>query len=177
MIRYFTFSLLVMLAAATSSLAQEMFINASVNGYVPLGSTGKKTFPALHYDKDSEPGFIMGGFAIGGSYFKSHSDKVTFKAQANLVRYKYWDEPKELRAESNEPLGAGMFHSVNYSLALSGVAQYYLSERFSIGAGLGLHVTLASQMKARNEDIFGGEMEVPNTHYKRIMPVVPVGLY
>ncbi|HYG03130.1 MAG TPA: hypothetical protein VD927_11850 [Chryseosolibacter sp.] len=166
--------LLVIVASAFPTSAQELYASANSNFYIPLGESAMQTFPVIHHDKDATPKFSAGGFGFGVTQFRPLFKKVFLELNAGLLKYKFWNTPMDFRDSNNQPLGVMNFATVNYSLTFSGIAHYPLTERMSVGVGAGFQIAVISRSKIRDKSEIFSRAWVNNNHYKAVMPVIPI---
>ena len=154
----------------------EFFIVANTNLYLPGAGSDKGIYPILWYDKSTKPKVLIGGFGVGVSVFRSVSENVSLKGQMNFSKNAYWDEPMELRGYNNEPLGDFKYGSSDFSLGIGGTAHYFLSDKISVGAGLGarLFTFTLSRTPAFDNSGMRDDGSAINHYNKRILPVVPI---
>lgn len=151
----------------------------TINGNLlyPIGNSGQGVYPILFYDKKSDPKLLIGGLGIGFSTFVNASEesKISLKAQTNFSRHVYWDEPAYFRDVNNSSLGDYQPSSADYSLGLTGTAQYKLSSYFYLGIGVGTQILLKSISKAPEFQISTDPKVsyLSNNYYKVLMLVLP----
>jgi hypothetical protein len=156
----------------------EYFVVLNANLYLPGSPGNKGVYPILWYDQTTKPKVLIGGFGAGFSVFRSLTENLGLKAQANLSRHTYWDEPIELRGDQNEPLGEFTFGSSDYAIGLTSTLHYYFSKKLSIGTGLGAQLftlTLSRTPKFEGFELTRGDITM-NHYYKTFLPVLPVEL-
>lgn len=154
------------------------FIVVNTNLYFPGQGSNKGMYPSLGFDKTAEPKLLIGGFGVGISGFRYLKRSVRVKGQANFSKHAYWDEPYELRSANNEPLGHVIGGSADYAFGVTTAIHYSISEKVSIGTGLGAQVMLFTL--SRIPEIVDFEF-VPGAfsmhrYSKLVLPFVPFEL-
>jgi hypothetical protein len=166
---------LLFMCGSFYSIAQDSiqyFITVNGNYYLPRNSD-KQAYPVLGYDKDSDPKLLVGGFGAGLTAIRNRNEKFLLKAQANISRRAYWNDPIGFRDDSNNPLGSLALKAVDYVFDMTATAHYRLGEKVSIGTGLGVDVMLYSYTVLKFSRF---EEKYRNGYYKPVMPVIPVEL-
>jgi hypothetical protein len=150
----------------------QYFITVNANYYLPRNSD-KQAYPVLAYDKDSDPKLLVGGFGAGLTAIKNQNEKFLLKAQANISRRAYWNDPIGFRDVSNNPLGNITLKAVDYVFDITATAHYRLGQKVSIGTGLGADVMIYSYTVLKFPRF---DEKYRNGHYKPVMPVIPIEL-
>jgi hypothetical protein len=175
------FCLLFLIASLDSfgqNKAAQWFLTANGNFYIPIDNKGKGIYPILGYDKATSPKVLLGGAGLGAAMLKPLTRDLSFKAQANLSKHTYWDEPVLIRDYVANPVGEYQSGSSDLGLGLAGMIHYALIGDFSVGVGLSAQATVIS-MSHKPGMYIGTEIEpgfVVNHYYKTIVPMVPVEL-
>jgi hypothetical protein len=167
----------IVLSASTFAQERqyEFFIVGNTNLYLPGKGSEKGIYPILWYDKTTKPKVLIGGFGIGLSVFRSLSENLSLKGQANFSRNTYWDEPMDLRGYMNEPLGHFQYGSADFSLGINGAVHYFLSDKMSVGTGFGVRLFTLTVSRTPGFENFELADNISKNHYnKRISPVIPV---
>ena len=155
----------------------EFFIVVNANLCLPGKAANRGVYPILWYDKTTSPKLLIGGFGAGLAALRPLGEALTLKGQASLSKHTYWDEPIELRGGNNEPLGVFEYGSSDFSLGLNATVHYSLSQRMSVGTGLGAQ--LFTETLSRIPVFRNGEVEKRasvNHYYRAFLPLLPVEL-
>lgn len=170
-----TFSVLIIAKLNAQDKEIEYFVTANANLQIPFADGEKGVYPILWYDKKSNPKLQIGGFGAGFTAVKPYREKSFIKAQANLSRHVHWDEPIEVVGLQGQSEGSYATSSVDYTTGITGTINYQLSEKFSVGTGLGFQVMLWSFTRLNELPLNeSSDRRARNNYYKRIMPVLPV---
>lgn len=169
-------SLVLVLIIGLKSFGQstdiEYYFTANANLYLPINTPQKGVYPILWYDKTTDPKLLIGGFGVGVTALKSIKNKVSIKGQANISKHTYWDEP-DLFTEDGIVGAAAITGSSDFTIGLTGTINYFISEKFLVGTGLGGQLLLVSL--SRLPGLYGNESEIAvNKYYKPVMPVIPL---
>ena len=151
--------------------AQRWSIHLNVNEYYPLYAPEKGYYPILWYSSDEGRGVLLGGFGGGVSWSKSMTDHWRLKAQANLLRSRYYDEPVLFVDEQGQSLGAGIGITTNLNVTAFCIPTYQFARRWQIGVGLGLQSTLLSKSDY-GKFIVQGEKKNLKFNNKSVQPAV-----
>ena len=153
------------------------FITPNVNLYIPRNSD-KQVYPILGYNKNAKPKVLIGGFGVGVLAMKSLKQNVSLRAQANISKHAYWDEAFELRDANNTPLGDFIFGSSDFAVGLTGQIHYHMTERISIGTGIGVQMftTTLSRLPELEGGTLSGEGIGISRYYKPFLPMIPLEL-
>jgi hypothetical protein len=144
------------------------------------GNGKQRTIAIVSRDKKREYNkFMVGGFTAGISAFSNINSSLDLKWTANVSRQIFWREPALFNNGPNVTNILGYTYPVvaEYYLGLNGVAHYRAGEKFSVGAGVGFDILLASHtsfpyaLSTTDEPV-----SYRNREFKPIMPVVPVEL-
>lgn len=171
--------LLLWLTASTAALCQDSnnikyYITANGNLYIPTGDSQKGVYPILWFDKETEPKVLLGGLGIGLSALKNIKPKLSVKGQANISKHTYWDEPFQARNAVGANLGSYTHGSSDYSIGITATAHFHLSQKFSVGTGIGSQILLISLSRQPEIEHLETSSIAINNYYKRVMPTVPV---
>jgi len=153
----------------------EYFITLNGNLYLPINNPNKGVYPILWYDKETDPKLLIGGLGVGLSAFKPLQDKISLKGAINISKHTYWDEPIGLVDMMGYDMQLLVAGSSDFSIGIAATAHYFLSEKISIGTGLGSQVLLTtlSRLPAINDT----KVSIAAHHYyKRLMSTLPVEL-
>jgi hypothetical protein len=173
---FFVLSLLFLTTQAVGQTADyEYFISGNGNLYLPINNPEKGVYPILGYDKETDSKVLIGGMGVGFSAFKQVKNKVSLKGQANLSKHTYWDEPITFVDNSGNPLNQFVSGSSDYSLGLTATVNYSLTQRISVGTGLGGQILLISLSRLPQINDSKKIIAV-NNYYKPFMPVLPLEL-
>ena len=172
MITIFKFVVALIFFCISKSFSQntksELFITANLNMYFPTNSL-QEFQPIVQF---SNP-FSVGGFGIGATLLNPLNKTLILKNQANISFIKFKDTPVLLTDPSGQSLGniTGITRDLN--LGITSTINYSLTNRFSMGAGLGLKILLDSRTNYNfiNQSPLGTSI---NGYYKPIMPVFPI---
>jgi hypothetical protein len=158
---------------ATAQNGTEFFISLNVNEYIPVGGD-ERISPIIGYNKQHNPKLSVGGFGIGVSILKTYSAEVFWKFNLTALKYKY-GQSEYFTDDQNRPLGIYDFSSSSYSLAPSATAHYMVGEHFSLGAGVGSQIVVATRTKVISSVLFTSQFPTTtDNNYRRIMPTIPV---
>ncbi len=152
----------------------EYFITANGNLYIPINNPAKGVYPILWYDKQTDPNVLIGGLGIGFTAINPYRSKLHLKGQVNLSRHVYWDEPIPLIDNNGNPSGVFLAGSSDFSVGITATAHYLLTDKISVGTGVGGQVLLVSL--SRTPEINSEDVLAANNYYKRVIPVLPLEL-
>ena len=153
----------------------EYFVTVNGNLYLPINNPNKGVYPILWYDKETNPKLLIGGLGVGLSAFKPLKDKISLKGVINISKHTYWDEPIGLVDISGYDLQLLVAGSSDFSIDLAATAHYFLTERISVGTGLGSQLLLTTLARLPEfQDIKASV--AAHRYYKRLMPTLPVEL-
>ena len=156
------------LKSFSQNTKSELFITANLNMYFPT-SPLQQVQPIIQF---SNP-FSIGGFGIGATLLNSLNKTLTLKSHANVSFNKFKDTPILLTDPSGQSLGNITGITRNLNLGIISTINYSLTNRFSMGAGLGLKILLDSRTNYNfiNQSTLGTSI---NGYYKPITPVFPI---
>ena len=180
MIRNFYLSIIFLLASLpvfAQQNAQEWFVNANINTYLPGKNSAKSVFPVLGYNRNTSPKIMLGGVGTGIFTWKLVAKDIHLKTYANLSKLTYWDDPIEITTATGMYNGTLHHWSSDYVLGIGGILHYDIAPHLSIGAGLGAQVLLISVSRMPEMNGYGQAVEpsiVINHYYKTVLPVVPL---
>ncbi|HEV7347118.1 hypothetical protein [Telluribacter sp.] len=180
----FFFYLVLLLVPGIQAIGQtsdaSWYITANGNLFLPSQSSGRGTYPILWYDSSTEPKLLIGGIGAGVTKIQPLGKTNSLRLQANLSRHTYWDESLPVTTPQGIIIGPFYRGGSDFCIGLTGTAHHNLSERFSVGTGLGVQALLVSlsRLPAYQDRSLGHVQGVigVNNHYKRLQPVVPVEL-
>ncbi len=175
--RYIILSLFLIVSAKAfcQDTAYEYFVTGSGNLYLPIDNPEKGVYPIVGYSKKTSPNLLIGGWGVGFSVLKPHGEKLSFKGQANLSKQTYWDQPFVITDEGRNPIQDFVAGTSDYAMGVTATAHYSLTQRLSVGTGLGGQVLLVSLSRIPTTD----ETKLPiavNRYYRPLMPTLPVEL-
>jgi hypothetical protein len=172
---FLIFSALIITKLHAQDNGIEYFVTTNANLHIPFADGDKGAYPILWYDKKSDPKLQIGGFGLGFTAIKPYRKKSVIKAQANLSRHVYWDNSFEAVGLQNQSLGSYSTSSVDYTMGIAGTIHFMLSEKFSVGTGLGCQVMLWSFTRLNELPLNeSSDRRARNNYYKRIIPTLPV---
>jgi hypothetical protein len=160
-------------SAFSQDAVYEYHIVANANLYVPTHGSNKGLYPIIGYDETADPKLLIGGFGVGFSALRSVKEHLGLKAQVNLSKHTYWDEPVDLRGVNNEPLGTFLSGSSDYSLGLTGTVHYFISKKMSVGTGLGAQLLTITVSRLIELNKKTDQVSVEQ-YYKPFLPVLPI---
>lgn len=144
------------------------------------GNASQGTMAIVSRDKDRlYRKFLVGGFTAGISAFSSPADKLDLKWTANVSRQILYGEAVRFNKGPGPQDALGFTNTVmaEYFMGFNGVAHYRVGEKFSVGAGVGFEMLLASHTSfpyaASTDD---KPVSYRNREFKPLMPVVPIEL-
>jgi hypothetical protein len=147
------------------------YVTTNANLYVPEGNSTRGFYPILWYSNDTDPHVLIGGLGVGFTFQKA-SPKTILKAESNISRHAYW-ETMHFTDINGVALGSTSFGTADLTIHLLPTISYRVSEKFSIGTGLGGVITVMS----RSRIPFGSKEQdraVMNNYYKFLIPVIPL---
>jgi hypothetical protein len=125
----------------------------------------------LWYSDTEGRGVLLGGFGGGVSWSKPLKDRWGLKAQLNVLRSRYYDEPVIFVDEIGQHLGAAIGITTNLNLTVLGIPKYSVAKWLNLGVGLGVHSTLLSKSDYGEALILGNKEDLKFTN-KSLQPVV-----
>ncbi len=171
MTRLFVLPLLFVFSVLYSANAQRWAVHLNVNEYYPLYAPEKGYYPIRWYSSDEGRGVLLGGFGGGVSWSAPLKGAWRLKAQANLLRSRYYDEPVLFVDEQGQSLGAGIGITTNLNATAFCIPAFQIARHWQIGAGLGLQSALLSKSDY-GEAIIQGEKKNLKFKNKSIQPAV-----
>ena len=163
------------LPAFCQTPAQEYYITINGNLYVPINNPEKGMYPIFGYDKETDSKILIGGLGFGISGIKSVQPKINLKGQANLSKHTYWNKALEFTNATGSPIGAFVSGSSDYTLGITVTAHYFLSNKISVGTGLGTQIMLISLSRMPEINDVKKSLAV-NRFYQPVIPTLPVEL-
>lgn len=151
--------------------AQRWAVHLNLNEYYPLFAEEKGYYPMLWYSGTEGRGLLLGGFGGGVSWTRPLKGGWSLKAQADLRRSRYYDEPVLFVDEAGQSLGAYIGVTTNLNLNAFCVPAYQMGKRWRIGIGLGLQSTLLSTSDYGEIISFGEKKKLAFTN-QSIQPFV-----
>ncbi len=125
----------------------------------------------IWYSSSEGRGLLLGGFGGGVSWSGPLKGDWSLKAQANLQRSRYYDEPVLFADEAGQSLGANTGVTTNLNLNAFCVPVYQAGKRWRVGIGLGLQSTLLSKSDYGEVVSFGEKKKLAFTN-QSIQPFV-----
>jgi hypothetical protein len=175
--KYFAALLLCFFFVTIGSSQSKIEYLITINGnlYVPYKSN-KAIFPMIGYDKQFIPKILIGGFGAGFHVSQIISEKVSVKGQANISRSVYWESYVFTDGpQLSDIIGEANVSTTDYSLGLTGLLHYHLSQSFSMGIGFGIQTLLISNSFIRDDVPWAGSRNLgQNRYYKPCMPTIPL---
>jgi hypothetical protein len=177
-IRYI-FSVISCLLASEVMQAQNADFRITLGGNLRLpGNVSQGMFPIIGFDKDLDKKLLVGGFNGGVSASISLAPHWDLKSSWNLSRQVYWREPMYFTKGPgpSDYLGYINPKTIEYYSSLSGIVHFVPKKKFSIGAGLGFQLLLASFIKVPSPKKAGTIITgaLKSSEYKPLLPIVPI---
>jgi hypothetical protein len=157
--------------AGSVILAQTWRLHLNVNEYYPIYADEKGYYPVLWYSGDDDRGLLFGGFGGGVSWHKSWGPRWGLKAQANLFRSRYYDEPVILLDENGAPIGAILGVTTNLNTNLLCIPTFSVAPWLQVGAGLGVQGLLLSKSDYGKAAVQGRPRDLKFTN-RSVQPVI-----
>jgi hypothetical protein len=160
------------------SLAQgpelEYFITGNGNLYLPINNPEKGTYPILWYDQDTDPKLLIGGMGVGAAVWKEVHPRLSLKGQANLSKQASWGEPIGAGDGGGNSLGAFLGGSADYTVGVGAMGHFFLTEKLSVGTGLGGQLLLLSLSRVPDNFPDAKRSFVVNRYYRPFIPTIPL---
>lgn len=155
----------------------ELFIGLNQNLYLPANSE-KKTYHIFWIDDGAPLKVRMGGYGIGASVYKPLKGNFKLKAELNISRQRYWEEPLDFKNDQNIPQGYQNYFKTDHLTGLNVMGHYFLGKKFSLGTGLGAQFLLASRTTINFSSLLSdGKTETfSDRTYKTFTPTIPIEL-
>lgn len=164
MIRTISLVNLLLFIALSSAIAQRWAVHLQLNEYYPLFAEEKGYYPMLWYSNTAGRGVLLGGFGGGVSWTRPLKGDWSLKAQANVSRSRYYEEPALFTDESGQSLGAGTGVTTNLNIHAFCMPVCELSRRWQVGIGLGVQSALLSKSDYGEVILFGQKEKLAFTN-------------
>lgn len=155
--------------------AQQWTLHLSGNESYPLQAPGKGQYPILWYSSAEGRGVLLGGFGGGVSWQRNWKAPWLLKAQTNVFRSRYYDEPIFVVDEQGQSLGARLGISTNLNVNVLALAKAELAPWMQLGIGLGVQGQILSR-SSYGEALISGEarsLKFWNPSLAPVMLVLP----
>jgi len=174
--------LLISLISMLGLHGQSVHLHVGANTFVPLGNDVRRPYPALGYDSDQDPSFLLGGFGAGVSYFTPLLDQVALNVQVDVNRTRYYDGGLVLLDNTGNLVGALLGITTRLqadALAMSFVA-FDSGKHFWIGTGLGARGVFSTRTRYSGlSNLLSGEendRRYANNYSAPLVVVLPLAL-
>lgn len=178
---YLGLLLLLSITNRAQTAGASWYVSAQGNLFVPGKGSARGMYPILAYDKETDPKVLIGGLGMGVMRIQPLNEKNELRIQAGLFKHTYWDESIALQTPTGYVIGPFYRGGSDYGISLSGTLHHFLSQRVSIGTGLGAQGMLVSLTRLPKYEDNASAQPVRGvvgvtSYYKKIQPYIPMEL-